>query len=71
MPDHVDHADLSNLLSQPERWTVADADQARLFREQQAAAAAGFDQRDATRVAAMWRVVKELDDALAVWESSR
>lgn len=59
------------LLSQPEQWTEADAALARSLREHQAAAAAAFDQRDKKRVASMWGVVRQLDDALAVWESSR
>lgn len=71
MPDDQDYADLADVLSQSEQWTEADAARARSLREHQAAAAAAFDQRDTKRVAAMWGVVRQLDDALAVWESSR
>ena len=43
----------------------------RSLREHQAAAAAAYDQRDKERVASMWGVVRQLDDALAVWETNR
>ena len=71
IPDDQDYADLGELISRPEQWTEADAARARSLREHQAAAAAAFDQRDRERVASMWGVVRQLDDALAVWESNR
>ena len=71
MPDNQDYAALGELLTRPEQWTEADAARARSLREGQAAAAAAYDQRDKVRVASMWRVVQELDDALAVWETNR
>ncbi len=71
MPDDRDYAALGELLSRPEHWTEADAARARSLREHQAAAAAAYDQRDKERVASMWGVVRQLDDALAVWETNR
>jgi hypothetical protein len=70
-PDDQDYVALGALLSDPEVWTEPDAERARLIRRQQASAAASFDQRDTVRVAAMWRVVQQLDDALAAWEAVR
>jgi hypothetical protein len=71
MPDNQDYADLGELLSSPGKWSEADAERARLLRESQAQAAAAYDQRDAARCAAMWRVVPQLDEALMVWEAER
>ncbi|WP_426561929.1 hypothetical protein ACPPVT_15965 [Angustibacter sp. McL0619] len=71
MPDNQDYAALGDLLSRPEQWTESDAANARSLREQQASAAAAFDQRDKARVASMWDVVRELDEALAAWEAGR
>ena len=70
MPDDRDYADLGELLSQPERWSHADADRARLLRDRQARAATDYDQRDKDRVAAMWRVVQRLDEALATFDAA-
>ena len=71
MPHDQDYVALGVLLSDPELWTESDAERARLIRRQQTSAADSFDQRDAARVAAMWRVVQQLDDALAAWEAVR
>jgi hypothetical protein len=71
MPDNQDYAALSELLLRPEQWTKADAARARSLREHQSAAAAAYDQRDKERVASMLDVVRQLDEALAVWEASR
>jgi hypothetical protein len=71
MPDGQDYFALGVLLSDPELWTESDAERARLIRRQQASAAASFDQRDTARVAAMSRVVQQLDDALAAWQAAR
>ena len=71
MPDNEDYAMLGNLLAHPEEWSEADAEFARTLRRNQAANAAGYDQRDKHRVASMWVVVQQLDEALAVWEASR
>jgi hypothetical protein len=68
MPDDQDYADLRDFLADPERWSDGDAGRARRMRKHQASAAESFDQLDRTRVAAMWRVVQDLDDALASWE---
>ena len=71
MPDYQDYVALGVVLSGSELWTESDVERARLIRRQQASAAASFDQRDAARVAAMWSVVRQLDEALAVWEAVR
>jgi len=71
MPDDQDYADLQILLARPEQWTDADAKRARTLRDHQAAAAANYDQRDKVRVASMWAVVEQLDDALGTWVASR
>jgi hypothetical protein len=71
MPDNQDYADLRELLSRPEQWTEADAARAPSLREHQSAAAAAYDQRDKERAASMWGVVRQLDEALALWEASR
>lgn len=71
MPDDQDYAALGALLSDPEHWTESDVERARLLRRMQANAATAYDQRDTVRVAAMWRVVQQIDDALAVWEAAR
>ena len=71
MPDDQDYADLGKLLAQPEQWSAADAARARLLRDGQARAATDYDQRDTVRVAAMWRVVQQLDGALAAFDAAR
>lgn len=71
MPDDQDYADLGELLSQPEQWSDAEAAWARLLRERQARGATDYDQRDRVRVAAMWRVVHQLDEALAAFDAAR
>ena len=71
MPDNQDYADLAELLARSEEWSEADAVRARQVRRHQADAAAAFDQRDRERVAAMWAVVHQIDDALDRWESAR
>ncbi len=71
MPDDQDYTDLGELLSQPEQWSDAEATRARRLREGQAKAAADYDQRDRVRVAAMWGVVQQLDEALAAFDASR
>jgi hypothetical protein len=71
VPDDQDYADLGQLLSQPEQWSDADAARARRLRDHQAQAAADYDQRDRVRVAAMWGVVQQLDEALAVLDGTR
>jgi len=71
VPDDQDYADLGELLAQPEQWSDADAAQARLLRDGQAQAATDYDQRDRVRVAAMWRVVQQTDEALAAFDAAR
>ena len=71
MPDDQDYADLGELIAHPEEWSDADADRARLLRNSQALAASDYDQRDQKRVAAMWSVVQQLDEALAAFDAAR
>jgi hypothetical protein len=71
MPDDQDYAALGELLAHPERWSEADAQRARTLLEHQAACAEEYDQRDKGRVASMWAVVRDLDEALATWEATR
>ena len=71
MPDNKDYADLADLLSRPTEWSEADAELARTLRESQARAAAAFDQRDKSRVGSMWNVVRQLDEALSIWEAGQ
>lgn len=70
MPDNEDYEGLRYLLAHPEAWTESEAEQARLLRQAQAEGAASYDQRDRRRVAAMWQVVEQLDDAIALWDAS-
>ena len=70
MPDDQDYADLGELLAQREQWSDADAVRARRLRDGQAQAATDYDQRDRVRVAAMWRVVQQLDEALAAFDTA-
>ena len=67
MPDDQDYADLGELLAQSEQWSGADAARARRIRDGQAQAATDYDQRDRVRLAAMWRVVQQLDEALTAF----
>jgi hypothetical protein len=71
VPDNQDYADLADLLSRPTEWSEADAELARTLRESQAQAAAAFDQRDKSRVGSMWNVVRQLDEALSIWEAGQ
>lgn len=71
MPDDHDYAALEALLSGPEHWTESDVGRARLIRRMQAGAAAACDQRDTARVAAMWSVAQQVEDALAAREAAR
>ena len=70
VPDNEDYEGLRDLLAHPEGWTESEVKQARLLRQAQADGAASYDQRDRRRVAAMWQVVDQLDDATAVWDAS-
>lgn len=70
MPDDQDYEWLGELLAHPEGWSEAQAAQAQRLRERQAENAASYDQRD-RRVASMWRVVEELDEAIAKWRATR
>ena len=71
MPDDQDYTDLGQVLAQPGQWSGADAARVRLLRDRQVQAAGDYDQRDQVRVAAMWRVVKQLDEALAAFDTAR
>ena len=71
MPGNQDYADLGELLAHPERWSTSDADRARMLRNLQAEAAAGYDPRDKVRVVAMWQVVRQLDEALTAFDAAR
>ena len=70
MPDNEDYEGLRDLLAYSEGWTESEAKQAHLLRQAQAEGAASYDQRDRRRVAAMWQVVEQFDDAIAVWDAS-
>lgn len=70
MPGDQDYAALGELLSRPAHWTEAAATRAPSLREHQATAAAAYDQRTRSG-SSMWGVVRQLDDALAVWETNR
>jgi hypothetical protein len=70
VPDNEDYGRLRNLLAHSEGWTESEAKQARLLRQAQAEGAASYDQRDRRRVAAMWQVVEQLDEAIADWDAS-
>ena len=70
MPDNEEYEGLRDLLAHPEGWTESEVKQAHLLRPSQAEGAASFDQRDRRRAAAMWPVVEQLDDAIAVWNAS-
>jgi hypothetical protein len=70
VPDNEDYEGLRDLLGHPEGWTESEVKQARLLRQSQAEGAAAYDQRDRRRVAAMWQVVGQLDDAIAGWDAS-
>jgi hypothetical protein len=71
MPDNQDYEWLGELIAHPEGWSEAQAAQAQRLRERQAENAASYDQRDRRRVASMWRVVEELDEAIAAWRATR
>ena len=71
MPDDQDYADLGELRARREQWSDADAARARRLRDAQAQATTDYDQRDSVRVAAMWHVVQQLDEALAAFDAAR
>ena len=71
MPDTEDYAELSTLLSHPERWTDDEAASVNALRRAQVATVAAYNPRDTRRIASMTNLVCDLDEAISTYEKSR
>ena len=71
MPDNQDHADLGELLSPRERWS--DADAARGATDARKPGPSRYRLRPAEQDLGSlpWRVVHQLDEALAAFDAAR